>query len=266
MRRASTAAAMLGLLALGAGAVAAAPALDEAAALRISQAAIGRPLPELRFVDTAGRPVALGDLRGRPLVLNLLYTSCAEACPLVLQNLHPAVEAAQRALGQDSFAVASIGFDARHDTPERLRAYARAQGIDLPNWTFLSADQATVDRLAEATGFVVHPSPQGFDHLAQVTIVDAEGVVYRQVYGAGFAIPAVVEPLKELVFGRRSDWTSVQGLINRIRLFCTLYDPRSERYRFDYSVFVGMVIGALSLAGIAAFLIREWRRAPRAPS
>lgn len=258
--RAGIAPALLLALAGGAERAVAEPALDEGAALAVSQAAIGRRLGDHRFHDSGGQPVALADFHGRPLIVNLVYTGCTHACPVVIQTLYEAVDAAQRALGPDSFGVATIGLDARNETPERMRAYAREQGIDLPHWSFLSSDQATIDRLADELGFVVVPAAQGFDHLAQTTIVDQEGAIYRQVYGAGFEVPSVVEPLKELVFGRRSDWTSVEGLINRIKLFCTLYDPRTERYRFDYSVFVGMLIGAVSLGGVAIFVVREWRR------
>jgi len=236
------------------------PVLDEQSALRVSQATIGNRLGNHAFYDTDHRPVRLADFGGKPLVVTLVYTGCSHACPIVIQNLYPAIAAAQEVLGADALAVATIGFDARNDTPERMRAFARSRGVDLPNWHFLSTDQATVDRLAEELGFVVYPSPQGFDPLAQTTIIDAEGEVYRQVDGGAFEVPAVVEPLKDLVLGRASSWTSLDGLLNRVRLFCTLYDPRTERYRFDYSVLIGAAIGLVSLSVVALVVIREWRR------
>jgi protein SCO1/2 len=250
------------LLALPVGAHAGA-VLDEAEALRIGQAAIGHRLDDHRFHDTERREVTFADFRGKPVVVNLVYTACSNVCPLVIQTLYDAVERAQEALGQESFAVVTIGFDSIHDTPERMRAYARSQGIDLPGWRFLAADADTIERLTDQLGFVVFPSAQGFDHMAQTTIVDQDGVIYRQVYGGDFEVPAIVEPLKQLVFGRRSDWTSIEGLVNRVRLFCTLYDPRSERYRFDYSVVIGILIGAGSLSAVAIFLVREWRSTER---
>jgi protein SCO1/2 len=246
------------LVALAAPSAAEAP--DRRAALDLSQAALGRTLGDHALRDTSRHAVSLADFRGRPLVVNLIYTGCSQACPLVVQNLYPAVEAAQEALGEDVFRVATIGFDARHDTPARMRAFARAQGVDLPNWSFLSADQQTIDRLAGDLGFTITPSAQGFDHLAQVSVIDPEGRVYRQIYGGAFEVPALVEPLKELVFGRPSGWSSLDGLINRVRLFCSLYDPRSGRYRFDWSVFIGIAIGIASLTGVALFVLREWRR------
>ena len=235
--------------------------LDEAAALRIGQAAVGRQLDDHVLLDTTARRVALSEFRGKPLLINFVYTSCSSVCPTIVQTLDAAVGAAQQAIGTDSFAVVTIGFDTRNDTPERMWAFARAQGIDRPGWQFLSGDARTVQALADQVGFVVYPAPQGFDHMALTTVVDHEGRIYKQIYGGVFEAPAVVEPLKELVFGRRSDWASIEGLINRVRLFCTLYDPRTGNYRFDYSPFVAMAIGLLALAGVGGFAFREWRRA-----
>jgi protein SCO1/2 len=243
-----------------ASAAQAATVLDQDEALRISQAAIGKRLDNLSFRDTDRGPVRLADFRGKPLIVNLVYTGCTRACPLVVQTLYDAVASAQDTFGDDAFAVVTVGFDPRHDTPKQMRAYARAQGVDLPGWRFLSGDAATIERLAGQIGFVMVPSPQGFDHMAQTTIVDQDGIVYRQVYGAAFDAPALVEPLKDLLFGRRSTWTSLDGLVNRVRLFCTLYDPRTGGYRFDYSVVIGAAIGLVSLSGVLIVLVREWRR------
>jgi len=235
-------------------------ALDEAAALRISQAAVGRTLSDHTFRDSGRRAVRLGDLRGKPLVVNFVYTSCYHTCPLVVQTLARAVAMAQDALDADSFNVVTIGFDARADTPSRMRAYAQEQGIDLPNWRFLSADAATIDALAAEIGFVYYPSPRGFDHLAQTTVVDPAGVIYRQIYGSEFGPQALVEPLKRMALGQTGSLASLAGIVNRVRLFCTVYDPKRDRYRFDYSIFVGATIGAASLAVIGFILFRAWRR------
>jgi protein SCO1/2 len=237
--------------------------LDETEALRASQAVLGQPLGNLVLRDTEQRPVALGDLRGKPLVVNLVYTSCSHTCPLVLQTLDPAIARAEELLGAGSFNVATIGFDVRHDTPERMRAFAQGQGIDRSGWQFLSAAQPVIDALIRNLGFTVYPSPQGFDHLAQTTIIDAEGRIYRQVYGADFEVPAIVEPLKELILGERSGWSSVDGIVSRVRLFCSVYDARSGRYRFDYSMMIGIVIGIVALSTVAVVLVREWRRSGR---
>ena len=178
-------------------------AFDASAAIAHSQAAIGREVGDYSFVEQDGEAVRLAAFRGKPLVVNLVFTACAESCPVVVQTLYRATEVAQAALGADSFSVLTIGFDTVSDTPERMRAYAHSQGVDLPNWWFLSGDHETVDRLVQDLGFIYFPSPRGFDHLAQTSVIDAEGLVYQQVYGSNFEPPALVEPLKQLAFERQ---------------------------------------------------------------
>lgn len=233
---------------------------DEKQALKISQEAIGRTVGSHSFVDSGGNPVDITDFRGKPLVISLIYTSCYHTCPLITEHLRNAARAGRTALGKDSFSLVTIGFDTKADTPERMRVYAKEHGVDLANWRLLSTDAETMHRLADTLGFIYFPSPRGFDHLAQTTILDSDGTVYRQVYGASFLPPTIVEPLKDLIFGSARDFTTITGIANRIRLFCTLYDPRDDRYYFDYSIFIGMIIGAGSLTGVGVILSRNiWR-------
>ncbi|MDA1101876.1 MAG: SCO family protein, partial [Proteobacteria bacterium] len=235
--------------------------LDEKGALAISQAALGREIDNHRFVDRNGDTIRLADFRGKPLVVNLVYTACVRSCPVILQTLHDAVVDAQGAVDQDSFNVITVGFDAGADTPDRMASFARTQGIKLPNWRFLSSDGRTIEKLAEQLGFVYFVSSQGFQHLSQVSVLDSQGRLYRQIYGEDFGSPFLVEPLMDLVFGRNADATSIAGLINRLRLFCTLYDPAAQRYRFDYSVFIGFFIGLAALTAVGSILVRNlWRR------
>jgi protein SCO1/2 len=234
---------------------------DEDSALEYSQAAIGRTLGDFTLRDRSARPIDLAAYRGRPVLVSFIYTSCYHTCPLLTRNLAEAVSVAAEALGADSFQVLTIGFDTRVDTPTRMRAFAREHDIDEANWAFLSADHETIDALAENLGFIYFPSPKGFDHLSQTTVIDGDGRIRRQIYGESFEAPLLVEPLKELVFGgANAKLTSFDGLVNRVRLICTIYDPNSERYRFDYSIFIGMIIGFVILASVAFFLVRAWWR------
>ena len=71
----------------------------------------------------------------------------------------------------------------------------------------------------------------------------------------------LVEPLKELVFQTPRDAGFVDHWVDTFLLFCTVYDPNSGRYKFDYSIFMTIIVGILSLGALAIFIIREWRRA-----
>jgi len=235
---------------------------DADRALKISQAAVGRTLQDLKFYDSQGRPVSLLKYQGRPLLISMIFTSCHHVCPAITRHLASAVEAAREVLEGDSFQVITVGFDTAVDTPDAMRIFAARQDVNDPNWDFLSASADTVASLVEDIGFVYFPSPRGFDHINQVTVVDRDGVIYRQVYGAAFELPWLIEPLKELVFNRPQPGSHlVSDLVGRIKLFCTVYDPNTGRYKFDYSLFVGIAVGAVMVLAIAMWLLVEFRRA-----
>jgi len=235
---------------------------DRAAALDISQGAIGRQLDNYTLRDSAGQPFVMSELRGKPLLVSMIYTSCHHICPTITRNLRDKIEVAQEALGEDAFNVVTVGFDWRVDTPDRMREFESRLGIDhVPNWHFLATEAGVVDELSDNLGFLFYPSAKGFDHLAQATVVDADGRIYRQVYGVDVETTAIVEPLKELVFNTPRNAGFVEHWVSTFKLFCTVYDPNSDRYRFDYSIFMSIVVGILSLGLIGIFIAKEWQRA-----
>ena len=237
---------------------------DAEAALAFSQGAIGGNLMNLELLASDGRLVQLSELEGKPILISMIFTSCYHVCPAITKHLATAVDAAREVLGKDSFRVLTVGFDTANDTPEAMRNFARQQRISDPEWLFLSADAETMAALSANLGFVYFPSPRGFDHINQVTVVDRDARIHAQVYGANFELPWLVEPLKELVFNTPPSERHVfSGLADRVRLFCTVYDPTTGRYRFDYSLFVGIGVGALVLLVFGSWFLMETRRAGR---
>jgi len=237
-----------------------APSFDARNALETSQAALGRTLPaDLAFTDQDGRRRTLGEFRGRALVISPVYTSCFMVCPTTTTYLRQAADIAAKVLGAETFSVLTVGFDTVNDTPERMRNYATSRGIDSPQWVFASADADTARTLLRDVGFTYVATPRGFDHMIQATVVDRDGKVYRQVYGQQFEAPQLVDPLKRLALGQQAGVATLDAVVEGVRLLCTVYDPKSGRYRFDYSLVVSFVVGLMCLGGIAAFILRSWR-------
>jgi len=237
--------------------------IDPRKAMERSQASIGRSLGNYRLVDSTGAALPLTSLRGKPLVISLVYTSCSSVCPPTTQHLIDAVGQAAKLIGGDRFAVLTVGFDARNDTPARLTQFATVQGVKLPNWRLASGDPATIEALLRDLGFSYTAVAGGFDHVTQTTIVDRNGVIMRHVYGDDFPIQMFMEPLKDAVYGTTTVF-DLGGLIDRIKFICTTFDPGAGRYRIDYGLAFGSVIAALSLLGMGGLILREWRRANRA--
>ena len=234
---------------------------DQKAALQISQDAIGRALGDYTLLDRSGRPLRLADYRGKPLLISMIYTKCGDICPMTTRNLGRAVKILSDALGPDSFSVVSIGFDTASDTPQAMQQFAVQLGIDFRNWEFASVDPATLQELIRDLGFRYRPAPMGFDHISEVSIIDQDGKVYRKVYGDQFDLPLLGEPLKALIGRENVRYPIWRSLGARIRLFCTVYDPNTRRYRTDYSFFGGMLLSAAMVLPFGYWLYREIRRA-----
>ncbi len=234
---------------------------DYDAALKFSQNAIDKEVGDYRFINSDNQILSLSDFRGKPLVISMVFTSCYQICPMTTRYLSEVVEKARDALGRDSFSVAVIGFDTAVDTPQAMQYFANKQGISDKQWNLLSMNQTDVDALAEDIGFLYFPSSNGFDHLIQATILDAEGKVYRQVYGQAFETPLLVEPLIDLVLGRpKVEQSFLSSLSDKIKLFCTTYDPVTDGYYFDYSLFLGIIIGGTIIVYTGWTVTREIRR------
>ena len=237
---------------------------DPDEAMRNSQAAIGRAVGDHELLTHRGERLQLSTLRGRPLVVSMIYTSCVHICTPTTMELRRAVREARAALGESSFTVLSVGFDTRNDTPERLASFARSLHIEDPQWHFATADETTVAALSRDLGFVYEPAVGGFDHLVQTTILDEQGRVFRQLYGQTFKGPVLIDPLRRVRLGASPLAAGAPGVLERVRLLCTVYDPKSGRYRFDYSLILAAVLGIGCFVVIAVFIGRNWRAAMRA--
>lgn len=242
----------------------AAQAFDEKAALKESQAAIGRQIGDYAFRDSEGNAVRLSELRGKPLVVNFVYTGCMQVCPATTQFLKGAVKDAERALGPGTFRVATIGFNLPFDTPQAMKAFARKNGAGSSNWLFLTPEAETLPALVSDFGFRYEATAAGFDHLLQVSIVDQEGRVYRQVYGDSFDAPLFVGPLLQLAQNAPVADNSIQAFLKQAKLLCTVYDPSAGRYRLNYVVIIELLVGSSVMLGGIGFLVVEWRRRRRA--
>lgn len=251
------------LLSADAHAQSAAAAFDADVALRRSQATIGT-LPGNHALTTAdGRRTGLAQYRGKPLVLQFVYTGCFQVCPTTTRVLAGAVKEAQRALGADSFRILTLGFNLPFDSPLAMKDYARKHQVMLSNWDFASPDADALKALTAELGFSYAPTPNGFDHILQITILDADGRIYRQVYGDAFDLPLLIEPLKALLTGNPSPAPKLTEWIERVRLLCTVYDPRAGRYRLNYAILIEILIGASIIVFGIYSLAAEWRRQRR---
>lgn len=235
--------------------------LDEKAALEKSQAAIGNNIRDIALLNRDGKPVRLADYRGKPMLVNFMYSGCFEVCPTLSKNLQKAIEGLVSRVGADKFTVISIGFNQPFDSPAAMKTFALQNGIRLPNWDFLSPAKALVPELTQEFGFSYVQTLAGFDHINQITLVDSQGQIVRQIYGQVFTTEMLQEPLKTLLGGEtlRPQETSLADLMDDIRILCSVYDPTTGKYRLDYRIVMEIAGAATFIIWLAIFIWRERR-------
>lgn len=101
-------------------------------------------------------------LAGRVVLLNVIYTRCKDACPLITRKLREVRAALGEQAGRVQFV--SLSSDPEHDSPRALKAFAAQQGADDPNWTFLTGDKANMDLVLARLG-QLSQTPEGHSTL-----------------------------------------------------------------------------------------------------
>src|SRR5450631_3820589 len=91
--------------------------LNLEAALRTSQAVVGQPIGDYVLTAGDGKRFRLSDYRGKPLLVNFIYTGCTQVCPTTTVFRGKAMGEARRALGADAFNVVTVGFNLPFDSP-----------------------------------------------------------------------------------------------------------------------------------------------------
>ena len=234
-------------------------ALDQTTALRISQAVIGTVPPDYTLLDRQGRPVRLSSYRGKPLLVSFMYTGCFQICPTNTRSLHEAVQELQKIVGPDQFNVVSIGFNQPFDSPQALRSFSAQHAINAVNWEFLSPHASIVEPLTRAFGFSHVSTPSGIDHVMSVTLLDGQGQIYAQVYGERLSAEKLGEPMRQLLLGAPLSQTlSLTDLMERVRILCTVYDPETGRYRYDYGLILEIAGGSTFFLAMFWFFVAEW--------
>lgn len=90
-------------------------------------------------------------LRGRTVLIHVVFTRCPSACPLMTERLKRVRRELGPAFGAN-VQFLSISVDPRRDTPAALKAFAIRHGADEPGWRFLVAEEPILKRLLQRLG------------------------------------------------------------------------------------------------------------------
>jgi protein SCO1 len=133
-------------------------------------------MPAFELVDQAGAVVKSENLRGRVLVVSFVFTTCAEACPLITAQLARTQSRVRHENLDGRVRFVSITLDPATDRPAVLRRYADAYGLDLASWHLLTGAADDVGRVVRAFGLNA-TARERIVHGSLVVLVDEKGQI-----------------------------------------------------------------------------------------
>jgi protein SCO1/2 len=161
------------------------------------------PAPQFALTAQDGRAIALGDLRGKVVVLDFIFTACTDQCPLQTEKL----ASLQAPLGRDfgtRVVFLSIGLDPQRDTPAALADYAMRHRANLAGWTFLTGGAGEIRRIRRGYGVAASAPGDGtISHNALTSVIDAAGVLRVQYAGTRYRPQELLSDIRRLL-GERS--------------------------------------------------------------
>lgn len=228
---------------------------------------IGNQVPlDLTFTDSTGKQVTLADYaRGDlPILLNLGYYNCPMLCGLILEQITKTARRIDKTPGQH-YRIVTVSFDPAETTEHAAKTKSqtfinlnKAGAAD--GWAFLTADQATIDRLTEAVGFSFNPVKGGeFAHSDALVLLSPDGVVNRHLQGL------TLNPQKLNLSIVEASEGKVGSALDLALLFCFQYDAMTGRYTRDAMNLMRLagaftVLMLITVIGTALFLEFRGRR------
>jgi protein SCO1/2 len=144
----------------------------------------GDAVPDFKLVNENGRPIHLGQFKGRAVLLTFVYTRCPlpDYCPLMNHNFAEIDKAlrADPALYAKTHLL-SISFDPKDDTPEVLKGYGQAYagvGAKFDHWEFAVPPADELTKLLEFFDVGVTPGDGGtLTHSLSTVLIGRDGKV-----------------------------------------------------------------------------------------
>ena len=132
-----------------------------------------------------GNSIELKELKGKTLVMVMIYTTCKAACPRLVADMRN-IEKQIPKENQDKIQYVLISIDPKTDTPEKLKAFAIENKMDGEQWTFLQGSISGVREFANVLAVKYKEiSPLDFSHSNIISVFDKGGELIHQQEGLG---------------------------------------------------------------------------------
>jgi protein SCO1/2 len=172
----------------------------------------GDAAPATALVGQDGRPLSLGDFKGKAVALTFIFTRCPlpEFCPRMNAQFADmeALLAKEPAL-YGKTQLLSVSFDPAHDTPEILKEYRErflkgVKGVAPAHWRFATGTPDHIREFATFFGLTYLKSGDQFVHSLATAVIAPDGRVYSIRRGNDWEPPEVIDDLRAAAAGEKA--------------------------------------------------------------
>jgi protein SCO1/2 len=157
----------------------------------------------LEVTDQTGRPLRLGDLRGRPALLSFFYSRCEnpQKCSRTVSSYARLQQQLRRGGLESEIRLVLFTYDPAYDDARRLTNYAEARGLDLGvNARMLRPAVADLQQLCERLRVNVSFNAGAVSvHGVQAVLLDRQGRFVRVYHSTHWEDEQVLADVRELL-------------------------------------------------------------------
>lgn len=146
-----------------------------------------------------GKTIQLKDLKGKTLVVVMIYTTCKAACPRLVADMRN-IEANIPKDNLKNIQFVLVSIDPETDTPKRLKEFAIENEMDGKQWTFLQGTKSGVREFANVLAVKYKQiTPMDFSHSNIISVFNSRGELVHQQEGLGVDNKETVLKILELI-------------------------------------------------------------------
>jgi protein SCO1 len=155
--------------------------------------------PHFVLLNQDGKSFDSTTLRGKVVVVNFIFTTCTDVCPLFTAHFAQLQRSLKNGGAGDLFFV-SITTDPEVDSPQVLKSYAQRYGADFQNWVFLTGTEAQMKQVWKGFGVRVIRRGRGLvQHTSLTTVIDREGIRRFNYFGEKWQLKDLQHDITELL-------------------------------------------------------------------
>ena len=165
---------------------------------------VNKPISDLsiynlpsKWTNQNGENIEMKELKGKVLVMVMIYTSCKSACPRLVADMRNIEEHLPENI-KKNVKLVLVSIDPVVDTPKRLKSFAVENKMDSEQWVFLrSTEENTREFAAVLAVNYKKIAPLEFSHSNIISVFNSEGELAYQQEGLGVSSDQTIKKITE---------------------------------------------------------------------